>query len=211
MNHGFFITGTDTDAGKTLVSAWLRYHTGYGYWKPIQSGASSDCDTSSVAALTSPLAPSVKEKERIYTPTYTFQAYSSPEFAARQEGKEILLDKIQLPTSGPLLVEGAGGIMVPLSPKLTVLDLIQFLGLPVIVVARNKLGVINHTCLTLRVLQSTGVPVKGVVLSGDANLENEKAIERLSGFPILQTLPHFSAPTGIHAHPLSKRMTEIFS
>lgn len=184
MTSRFFVTGTDTDVGKTVVSAWLALHLKATYWKPIQSGACSGTDRNFVQKLTG-------LSDDFFPPeAYLLQDYSSPHQAAAMENTKIDLENVcLLPHQGPMIVEGAGGVMVPLNAQQTMLDLIGQLGLPVIVVARTTLGTINHTCLTLQVLRHYGLSIAGVILNGPAHPQNQKAIEHFGQVKILGHLP----------------------
>lgn len=184
MTRGIFVTGTDTGVGKTVVSAWLVRSLDADYWKPVQTGCEDDDDTPTVAAL-SGLAPS-----RLHPPAYRLRAPLAPDQAARLEGVEIDLDRLRPPsTLAPLVVEGAGGVLVPLNARATMADLMVRLGLPVLVVARSGLGTINHTLLTLECLRRRALPVLGVVMNGPANAANRHAIEAFGNVSILAELP----------------------
>jgi len=176
-----FVTGTDTDAGKTIVSAWLCLHSGADYWKPIQSGHPPDRDADTVARLSS---------ARVHPERHLLREPLSPYHAARLENLRIDLDDFRLPeTSRPLVIEGAGGVLVPMNESATMLDLIKRLGAPVILAARSGLGTINHTCLTLAALRSRSIPVLGVVLSGPQNPANREAIELFGNARVLAEIP----------------------
>ncbi|MBI2241935.1 MAG: dethiobiotin synthase [Magnetospirillum gryphiswaldense] len=192
--RGVFVTGTDTGIGKTLVSAWLAHHWRAEYWKPIQTGATEDSDSDTVAAL----APSA----RIHPPAHVFQAPLSPHAAARREGAVITLDGLKLPdTDGPLVVEGAGGILVPLNDTALTVDWVETLGLPVLVVARSGLGTISHTLLTLEALKRRHVPILGVVMNGPPNADNRAAIEHFGGTRVLAEIPPLPEPVCLDTLP----------
>jgi len=183
--RGVFVTGTDTGVGKTLVSACLARAWGADYFKPVQTGLAEEAgDTATVAALTG-AAP-----ERLHPPVHAFDPPVSPHLAAEQAGVEIGLDDFRLPESPrPIVVEGAGGALVPLNGQDTMLDLMVRLDLPVVVVAADRLGAINHTLLTLQALRARGLQVLGVVLTGHPFADNRAAIERHGGVRILAELP----------------------
>jgi dethiobiotin synthetase len=176
----FFLAGTDTNIGKTIVSSWISLHTLYPYWKPIQSGTEEGTDSATVQSLSS---------SPVYPETYTFQAPLSPHLAARLEGKTISLSDIRPPSSPNLIIEGAGGLLVPLTPEKLIIDLIQSLKLPVLLVARSTLGTINHTCLSLEALRHRNIPILGVILNGPLNPENRKAVEFYGRTEVLAELP----------------------
>jgi dethiobiotin synthetase/malonyl-CoA O-methyltransferase len=186
---GVFVTGTDTDVGKTLVSAWLALGWRADYWKPIQTGAVDTTDPGTIAAL----APSVA----IHPSAVTLGAPLSPHEAARRERTRIDLSQLSLPqTANPLVVEGAGGAMVPINETALMVDLMARLKLPVVVVARSGLGTINHTLMTLEVLRRRHIPILGVVMNGQRNPANRQAIEHFGAVPVLaeiQPLPVVNA------------------
>ena len=179
---GVFVTGTDTDVGKTLACAALCLAWGAAYWKPVQTGAAAgDDDTARVAQLAA--LPS----ERVFAPGRVYRDPSSPERAAALEGGEVTVEDLWplLPTARPLVVEGAGGVLVPLGAHQSMLDLMRRLGFPVVVVARSTLGTINHTLLTLGALRARQLPVLGVILSGPPSAPNREAIQRHGGVRVL--------------------------
>jgi dethiobiotin synthetase len=186
MGADLFVTGTDTGVGKTLVSALLCAALDGFYWKPIQTGATEDSDRRTVMELAELAA------DRTIPECYVFDPPVSPHLAAERAGATIDLDTIRRPEGrlpGPLIVEGAGGVMAPVNAREFMLDLMRCLGLPVVVVARSALGTINHSLLTLGALQQAGLTVKGVVVVGTPNHDNERAIERYSCAPILGRVP----------------------
>jgi dethiobiotin synthetase len=186
MGTDLFITGTDTGVGKTLVSALLCAVLEGVYWKPIQTGAEEDSDRCTVMELAELPA------ERTLPECYVFDPPVSPHLAAEWAGAAIDLATIRGPEGGlpgPLIVEGAGGVMVPVNETEYMLDLMRRLELPVVVVARSALGTINHSLLTLRALHGAGLTVKGVVVVGPPNADNERAIERYGCAPVIGRVP----------------------
>jgi len=178
----FFVTGTDTDVGKTVVSAMLTLGLGGAYWKPIQAGITPITDTDYVRQVTrldnSHFLP---ERFRLTQPL-------SPHQAAELDGVEIHLSDFALPSrvnKPHLIVEGAGGLMVPLNKTHFIMDLIQHLQLPVCLVARSQLGTINHTLLSLAQLRRANIPVLGVIVNGPKNQANREAIAQYGQVPIL--------------------------
>ena len=193
MIPGFFVTGTDTGVGKSVACAWLLHRWRAAYWKPIQAGfgAEEATDTAFVQQL------SGLPEQRFHTPAYTLALPRSPHEAARKEGIVIRMDRLRCPTeSRPLVVEGAGGIMVPLNESHFMLDLMEQLALPVILVARTTLGTINHTLLSLACLRSRGIALAGVILNGPSDPENRQAIRHYGQVEILAEIPRF--------HPLER-------
>jgi len=186
---GIFVTGTDTGVGKTVVSAWLARNWEALYWKPIQTGAAEDNDSVSVARL----APEIP----IHPPAVELQAPLSPQEAAKRERRRIDLSSLALPDPGgrPLVVEGAGGVMVPINETALMVDLIARLGLPVLLVARSGLGTINHTLMTLEVLRRRRLPILGVVMNGQRNPGNRQAIEHFGAVPVLAEIQPLPAVT----------------
>jgi len=187
MIQRFFVTGTDTGVGKTLVSSILTLALSGSYWKPIQSGiADEESEQEKVRALTG------LEKEFIFPSTYSLKASLSPDQAAKREAISIDLKKIILPeTSRALIVEGAGGVFVPLNATETILDLIKQLNFPVIIVSRGGLGTINHTLLTIEALRNRQLTIHGVIFSGELNPENQDAIEKFGKVRTLFHVPFF--------------------
>ena len=185
-----FVTGTDTGIGKTVVSALLTVGLNASYWKPIQSGAAPSTDTEWIRKHTE------LPEERFFKERYVLQKPLSPHISSALENISISLEEFHLPTQGPLIVEGAGGVMVPINERGDlIVDLIKKLNLPTVVVARSTLGTINHTLLTLRELHSRHIPALGVVLNGPKNRENRKSIEKYGQIPILGEIepePQFS-------------------
>jgi dethiobiotin synthetase len=181
-----FVTGTDTGVGKTLVSAMLVTGLKGGYWKPVQSGADCGTDTDWVREKTA------LPKHHFLPETYCLKGYMSPHTAAAHENVEIELDAFHPPVVDPLhhpahylVIEGAGGLMVPLSDKWLMLDLIKKLAAPVLLVARSGLGTINHTLLSLEKLRGSGIDVFAVVMNGPKDEENRKAIEHFGKTDVL--------------------------
>lgn len=185
--QNLFVTGTDTGAGKSVVSAWLVHRLNANYWKPIQSGLEGETDTQIVQKLAG------LDDHRCYPPTFSLTQPLSPDEAARRDGVTIHLDDFSLPPSPrPLVVEGAGGLLVPLNNKDFMVDLIRHLGLPVVLVARTTLGTINHTLLSLEALRHRQIPILGIILSGPKNPANEQALLSYSQCPILAAIPHIT-------------------
>ena len=175
-----FVTGIGTDIGKTVVSAVLTEALGADYWKPVQCGELDNSDTMKVQSL-------VGNKDSIFQPeAYRLSGFMSPHAAAALEGVEIGLDSIIIPdTNNILIIEGAGGLLVPLSGKDLVIDLIEVLDCEAVVVSQNYLGSINHTLLTISALKERGIPITGIVFNGDANKETENIILDITGVKCL--------------------------
>jgi len=178
------VCGTDTDVGKTVVSALLVEGLGARYWKPVQSGMEGGGDTGRVAALLELPA------ERIVPEAYRLAAPVSPHWAAEREGVAIDPARLALPLGdGPLVVECAGGLLVPLRRDWLQIEQIARWGLPVVLVARSGLGTLNHTLLSLEALRQRRIPVLGLVLNGEPHPDNPRTLAELGGVPVLAELP----------------------
>lgn len=174
LPNKFFITGTDTDVGKTVVSAILMTGLKAAYWKPVQSGLGGMTDTEWIRSVTG------FAEEYFIPETYLLSQPLSPHASAGYDGVEIQLKEFNLPGDEKyprLIVEGAGGVMVPLNENQLMIDLMKYLNLPVLLVARSMLGTINHTLLSLELLRRNGLEVLGVVMNGPKNQINKDAIE----------------------------------
>ncbi len=180
----FVVTGTDTDIGKTVFAAALAGALGASYWKPVQAGLDSGSDAARVAAL-SGLA-----RGKILDEAYRLETPCSPDRAATLDGVTIDVDRLVPPTvPGPLVIEGAGGVMVPLTETVVFADLFARWRLPVVLVARTTLGTINHSLLSVEALRRRDVPILGVAFIGDPVPHSEEAIMRLGGVKRLGRLP----------------------
>lgn len=175
----FVVTGTDTGIGKTVFSAALAGALGLPYWKPIQSGLEEETDSEAVARLAGvPIHP---ETWRLVTP-------ASPHLAAEIDGVTIDADAL-VPPPGDLLIEGAGGALVPVTRTLLYADLFARWQIPVIVCARTALGTINHSLLTIEALKARHIPIHGIAFVGEAAPDSEAIIAALSGAKRLGRLP----------------------
>lgn len=178
-----FVTGTDTNVGKTLVSLLLCLRTGYRYWKPIQAGTSSQTDTQWVVER---LGNSSAISE-----TYCLSTPAAPSYAAEIDNVEISLDHIvkQAPEDHRIIIEGCGGILVPLNSSQLVLDLIEKLNARVVLVCKGSLGTINHTLLALYTLQQRKIDVAGIVFSGDTPESTVDSIKAFGSVSLLGQIP----------------------
>ena len=188
--NGFFITGTDTNVGKTVLSALLVAALDANYWKPIQTGSIEGTDRDSVRRFAE------VGDDRVLPEAYIFEPPVSPHLAAREAGARIRLDDLPWPPAAatsaperPWIVEGAGGALVPINESETMIDLMRRIGLPVVIAARTSLGTINHTLLTLAALHAAELPVHGVVLIGDQNRENRDTIEKFGHVRVIGEIP----------------------
>lgn len=184
MSESYFITGIGTGIGKTIASAVLTEKLKADYWKPIQSG---DLDQSDSLMVKSLLSNTITQ---IHPEQYRLNQPLSPHLSAKLDGIEIDLNTFSLPkTDNRLIVEGAGGLMVPLNDQYLLLDLIKKLKLKVILISSNYLGSINHTLLTINTLKQNEIPVKGIIFNGEANPESESYILKYSKIKHLGSIP----------------------
>jgi dethiobiotin synthetase len=185
VKESLFVTGTDTNIGKTLLSALLVAGLDGIYWKPIQTGASQGTDRETVMKLAG------IPESRTLPESYCFDPPVSPHLAAAASGVRIDLARIQRPANlnRPVIAEGAGGILVPINDSHLMLDLARQLGFPVLIAARAALGTINHTLLTLRALRCAKMCIKGVVMIGDRNKDNERSVEHFGAVPVVGWIP----------------------
>lgn len=183
-----FVTGIGTDVGKTVVSAILCEYFGYDYWKPIQTGKNLGTDNESLKSLVS------TKGFTTYPESYLLEQPLSPHAAAKFENENIKLNQIQFPaSSSKLIIEGAGGLLVPINyDNETICDLIIQLKCPVVLVVKEYLGNINHTLLSLEHLKQREIPVFGIVYVGDELPETSEIIEKMTGVKTLFRVPLFS-------------------
>jgi dethiobiotin synthetase len=178
------ICGTDTDVGKTIVSALVVQGLGARYWKPVQSGTEDGGDSGRVQRLID-LPP-----ERLLPEAYRLSAPVSPHWSAERDGVLIDPDRLALPPGDdPLVVETAGGLLVPLRRDWLQIQQLERWQLPVLLVARSGLGTLNHTLLSLEALRRRGLAVLGLVLNGPLHADNPRTLEELGGVPVLLELP----------------------
>ncbi len=173
MSRTIVVTGTDTDVGKTVFAAALAAALGATYWKPVQAGLEEGGDGDTVRRLG--VAHVLPEAYRLTTPC-------SPHRAAAIDGVTTDPDRLALPAvDGPLVVEGAGGVLVPLSDEMLYADLFARWGAPVVLVARTALGTINHSLLSIEALRARGVPILGIAFNGEGQEDSEATIARIGG------------------------------
>jgi len=186
MSQRYFITGTDTGVGKTVLSALLCAALDACYWKPIQTGTDEGMDSRRVAELAE------LPEERIFPEVYRFRQPVSPHLAARWAGERIKLKNIEIPEAAPgaaLIIEGAGGVLVPMNEREFMVDLMRQFKMPVLLAARSTLGTINHTLLSLAALGRAEVEVAGVVMIGELNAHNREAIEEYGRVRVVGEIP----------------------
>lgn len=184
MARGYVITGTDTGVGKTIVAAGLTGEFRATYWKPIQAGVGEPTDSEIVEELAGHrMSGIVREAYRLRTPC-------SPHEAASLEGLSIHPARLSLPLGvPPLIVEGAGGVLVPINEHQLMIDLFVMWALPVILVARTALGTINHSLLSIRALRGAGLEIAGMIFVGDARPPSEVAVSQFGAVRHLGRLP----------------------
>ncbi len=197
-----FVTGTDTDVGKTTISSWLCLHTGYSYFKPIQTGSTLGTDSHQMSNLTN---------ANVYKENFVYKRPLYPHLAASLENDSINIDRISLPKTHNLIVEGAGGVLVPINKTTLMVDLIKKLAIPTILVARSTLSTINHTLLSLEALRARNIPILGIILNGLPNQDNLEAIKFYGRAQVLASVPKLQQVDREHLMqiPLSNRLKAI--
>lgn len=189
-----WIAGTDTGVGKTLVSTIIVNGLQSSYWKPVQSGISDGTDTECVRKLTG------LEDDHFIPEGYTFSRPLSPHLAARLDHTELRMETLFFPDAATIrnrfmVMETAGGLMVPLNDKHLMIDLMKQLEAPVILVCRSTLGTINHTLLSVRILRDYGFNILGFIMNGPQNEENEKAVVQYGQITHLGSIPPLASLT----------------
>lgn len=184
MSKSFIVAGTDTNVGKTILSSVLMAaHDDLQYWKPIQSGLEEKTDTETVRDLSECSAV------RIFPEAYKLHRPLSPHLSARLDGVSIDIEQLQKPNAEHLIIETAGGVLTPINESTLQIDLIKMWSLPVLIVARSLLGTINHTLLTIEALRQRNIEIAGVIMIGESNPENEKAIGYYGKIKMLGRIP----------------------
>ena len=193
----YFVTAIGTDSGKTIVSAILCKALNADYWKPVQAGLPRDSD------IVKNLVPNCT----IHPEAYLLNTAASPHAAAKIDGLEILLEKFILPkTDNPLIIEGAGGCLVPLNDRDFVIDIPKKLNLQIILVANLYLGSINHTLLTVESLKHRNLQVAGIIFNGKSNPESERIILKHSGY---KTIWHIKEEPEVNSGMISSYAEKI--
>lgn len=196
MTRALVVSGTDTGVGKTVFSAALVHALEAFYWKPVQAGLEEETDSEVVRQLARlPAARILSEAWRLQTP-------ASPHLAAEIQGVEIVPQSLNPPQmNGPLVIEGAGGLLVPLTRDVLLADVFSRWALPVILCARTDLGAINHALLSVEALRSRSIPILGIAFVGDENAETERIIADIGAVRRLGRLPRLDplSPRELHA------------
>ncbi|HEY4203950.1 MAG TPA: dethiobiotin synthase [Xanthobacteraceae bacterium] len=191
MSTRIVVTGTDTGIGKTVFSAALAGALDGFYWKPIQAGLDDETDSQTVLRLSGLAA------ERVLPEAYRLRTPASPHLAAEIDGVTIEHQALLVPERDrPLVVEGAGGLLVPLTRNVTYLDLMARWRVPVVLCARTALGTINHSLLSIEALRTRGVAMLGIAFIGEANVESERIITEMGKVRRLGRLPNVAPLTG---------------
>jgi dethiobiotin synthetase len=198
-----FITGTDTNIGKTVASSWLCLHTGYDYFKPIQTGYTEGSDSGTVFQLAG---------NKIHKEAYVYKEALSPHLAANFEKEIIDVSRIKIPKVENLIIEGVGGLLVPINKDYFVIDLIKYFSVPVILVGSSRLGTINHTLLSLEALRARKIETLGVIVCGNLNQNNCDAIELYGKTKMLAQIPYLSDVSNMTLSkiPFTQTLKEIF-
>jgi dethiobiotin synthetase len=191
MNQRIVVAGTDTEIGKTVFSAGLAALLGANYWKPVQAGLDGETDSQLVARLGGLSA------DRIVPERYSLKTPASPHQAAAIDGVRIAMDSLDVPDTGgrPLVIEGSGGLLVPLDNTTLYIDVFARWRLSVVLCARTALGTINHSLLSIEALRHRGLDIIGIAFIGDGNTESERIICEIGRVRRLGRLPRLSPLT----------------
>ncbi|MBR0883492.1 dethiobiotin synthetase [Bradyrhizobium japonicum] len=185
MNKRIVVTGTDTGVGKTVFSAGLAGLLGANYWKPVQAGLEQEIDSECIRRLGG------LSSDRIVPELYRLRTPASPHHSAEIDGVRIDTETLGLPDSGerPLVIEGAGGLMVPLTARTLYIDIFERWQLPVVLCARTGLGTINHSLLSIEALRKRQIRILGIAFIGERNAETESAVCEIGRVRWLGRLP----------------------
>ena len=207
LSSPLVVCGTDTDVGKTVVSAWLVQGLNATYWKPVQSGLDGGGDRGRVQQLLK------LPNERLMNETYAFEQPVSPHWAAELEGRTLNPEQLQLPvTTRALIVETAGGLMVPLTRHWLQIDQLERWSCPIVLVARSGLGTLNHTLLSLEALRRRNLGVLGIILNGPPHADNPKTLKQFGHVPVIAHLPPLTPLNAeqLHQQWTNQNLTEVF-
>ncbi len=197
----YFVTGIGTEVGKTVASAILTQALAADYWKPVQAGELNNSDQLTVKGL-------VDNNTSVFHPeSYRLNQPMSPHAAAERDGIEIDLSLIKAPkTNNHLIIEGAGGLLVPLNSKDTILDLIETLDVEVILVSRHYLGSINHTLMSIDVLKQRNISIKGILFNGNENKDTETIISKMSDVKVLGRIDELDVVNKSRIHSVAEEL-----
>ena len=197
----FVICGTDTDIGKTIISSFFVRGLNSFYWKPIQSGIESETDSQAIARIAK------VQKSKIINEAYIFKKPVSPHWAAEIDQKVINIKLLNLPNiNGSLIIETAGGLMVPITRNYLQIDQIKKWDIPVILVCKSGLGTLNHTLLSIEALKKRNIKILGLVINGEKHLDNPKTLTEFSGIPIIAEFPYIRKIDSINLDILWKKL-----
>jgi len=201
MKRTYFITGIGTDVGKTVASAIVTQALEADYWKPIQAGELDSSDRLRVQSLIDNC------NSKSYPETYCLNHPISPHAAAERDGIEIDINSFEMPkTENHLVIEGAGGLLVPINKKNTILDLIAKLKCEVILVSRHYLGSINHTLMSIEILKQRKIPIKGILFNGNENKDTEFIIKEMTGIQALGRIDELEVLNKSVINSISERL-----
>lgn len=200
----YFISGIGTGVGKTVMSAIICEAMQADYWKPVQAGDLEDSDTLAVQRLIS------NSKTYFHKEAYQLPFALSPHASAENAGMEIDISQIQVPqTNNTLVIEGAGGLMVPINYEILYIDLLPLWNVEVILVSRHYLGSINHTLLSAELLKQRNISVKGIVFNGNENRQSESVILKLTGLNMLGRIPETSNIDKVFIQTLASTFSDL--
>jgi dethiobiotin synthetase len=206
MSPAIVVTGTDTDVGKTVFAAALVAALNGYYWKPVQAGCEPETDAATVRRLAGLPA------ERVLPEVYRLRTPASPHLAAERDGIELDVERLArlpaTPGGGALVIEGAGGLLVPLTRSCLQIDLFARWGLPVVLVASTRLGTINHSMLSIEALKQRRVPLLGIAFTGAENADSERTIAEMGRVHRLGRLPQLDP---LDARSLHQAFADNFS
>lgn len=199
----YFITGIGTEVGKTISSAVITEALEADYWKPIQAGDLQKSDSMTVESLIQ------NNRSVFHKEAYILNHPISPHAASERDGLEIDLSSIKIPeTNNALVIEGAGGLLVPLNHRETIIDLIGQLKCEVILVSRHYLGSINHTLMSINILKTKKVDIKGILFNGNENKETESIIQEMSGIKIIGRINELEKINSMNIQSEANRLKE---
>ena len=201
----YFVTGIGTEVGKTIASAIITQALKADYWKPVQAGELDHSDRMKVETLIS------NDRSKFHTEAYRLNQPMSPHAAAERDGVEIDISSIKMPnTDNHLVIEGAGGLLVPLNDKDTILNLIETLNCEIILVSRHYLGSINHTLMSIEILKQRNIPIKGILFNGNENKDTESIIDKMSDVKVLGRIDELDVLNKSRIHSVAEALKNNF-
>lgn len=201
----YFVTGIGTEVGKTIASAIITQALKADYWKPVQAGELDHSDRMKVETLIS------NDRSKFHPEAYRLNQPMSPHAAAERDGVEIDISSIKMPnTDNHLVIEGAGGLLVPLNDKDTILNLIETLNCEIILVSRHYLGSINHTLMSIEILKQRNIPIKGILFNGNENKDTESIIDKMSDVKVLGRIDELDVLNKSRIHSVAEELKNNF-